>query len=63
MIQLVTGILSLIMVVGLSVFVTLEARAQKENEAFQQPYLKKAGMGMILFGIYFLIMYMAKNSK
>jgi hypothetical protein len=33
-------------------------KAQKENNAFEIPYLKNGGIGFVIFGIYYLIRYL-----
>jgi hypothetical protein len=55
--QLFAGIA--LTVLGIILFVANYRATKSQNEnAFQSPYMKNAGIGFVFFGIYFLLKYL-----
>ena len=55
--QLFSGFTIIALGIVLLVVYNKKTKSQKESTTFQTPYLKNAGIGFILFGLYYLTKY------
>ena len=59
--QLMVGIAFMAMGIILIVVYRRMATKEKESSYFEKPYLKNGGIGMILFGIYYISKYLMEG--
>jgi hypothetical protein len=59
--QLFSGITFIVLGILLLLFYNKASQKQRESSFFEKPYLKNAGIGFILFGVYYIFMYVTRN--